>query len=119
MNVRIFAAVLGGLVVVSSLASAEERGDRDRHEGAREHDGRWQHGRHDGRDGWWWVVGNLWYYYPRQVAVVPPPPVVGRPPAIVYSAPPPASVYYYCARPRGYYPAIPDCPTGWQIVREQ
>jgi hypothetical protein len=141
MNMRLFAALLGGMVVASSFASADDWRDRDhdhdRHEGARgpearerewherewrERDwrhGRWERGLHDGRNGWWWVVGDLWYFYPRRVAVVPAPPVVvAGPPGVVYSAPP-GSVYYYCARPRGYYPAIPDCPGGWQIVREQ
>jgi hypothetical protein len=24
--------------------------------------------------------------------------------------------YYYCAEPAGYYPAVPDCPSGWRLV---
>jgi len=24
--------------------------------------------------------------------------------------------YYYCYEPAGYYPAVPDCPSGWRLV---
>ena len=24
--------------------------------------------------------------------------------------------YYYCAEPAGYYPTVPDCPSGWRLV---
>ena len=24
--------------------------------------------------------------------------------------------YYYCNNPAGYYPAVPDCPSGWRLV---
>ena len=24
--------------------------------------------------------------------------------------------YYYCYEPSGYYPAVPDCPSGWRLV---
>ena len=24
--------------------------------------------------------------------------------------------YYYCAEPAGYFPAVPDCPSGWRLV---
>jgi len=51
--------------------------------------------------------------------VIPPPPVVVVPPPAVTYPVPRGNIYYYCTRPRGYYPAIPDCPSGWQIVQEQ
>jgi hypothetical protein len=24
--------------------------------------------------------------------------------------------YYYCNNPAGYYPTVPDCPSGWRLV---
>jgi len=32
------------------------------------------------------------------------------------SQPPPTTFWYYCSNPRGYYPAIKECPSGWQMV---
>jgi len=100
--------------------------------------GHWYRGPHGGRLGWWWIVGGIWYFYPQPVypypdpyvppvVVVPqaampaPPPVVAAPPV---AAPPPAgpaapSNWYYCESPRGYYPYVPDCATGWRMVPAQ
>jgi len=67
------------------------------------------------------------YYY------APPPPVVYYPPAyygppVVYAAPPPAppppatpiepqpQTWYYCDNPKGYYPYVSDCSSGWRQV---
>ena len=25
-------------------------------------------------------------------------------------------LYYYCNNPAGYYPSVPDCPSGWRLV---
>ena len=33
-----------------------------------------------------------------------------------YPAPPPVSYWYYCAAAGGYYPYVPYCPGGWQLV---
>ncbi|WP_298138102.1 hypothetical protein [Acidiferrobacter sp.] len=30
--------------------------------------------------------------------------------------PPPPTYYYYCRDPQGYYPRIPNCPSGWLRV---
>jgi hypothetical protein len=48
--------------------------------------------------------------------VVPAPPVViPAPPPVAVSAT--ASYWYYCQSPRGYYPYVPQCPSGWlQVV---
>ncbi|WP_448191605.1 hypothetical protein [Azospirillum sp. sgz301742] len=82
----------------------------------REHDldrwrgGRWYHGHHDGRRGWWWIVGGVWYFYPVPVYPYPDPYL---PPV---APPPPQPSYYYCPSPPGYYPYVPECPTGWRAV---
>ncbi|MDB5397476.1 MAG: hypothetical protein JWM91_4982 [Rhodospirillales bacterium] len=56
------------------------------------------------------------YYYP--------PPVVYAPPPVVYAPPPPPVNYiarpqqslYYCDNPRGYYPSVQSCGSGWREV---
>ena len=40
-------------------------------------------------------------------------------PAPGYAAPPAASVWYFCADSNSYYPAVPECPSGWRIVPAQ
>jgi len=40
---------------------------------------------------------------------------------LYHAAPPEAyrtleGFYYYCFEPSGYYPAVPDCPSGWRLV---
>ena len=86
------------------------------------HSGHWFHGRHARRFGWWWVVGGVWYWYPAPVYPYPDPytpsiivqtsPTAQAPP----TAPPQAPVWYYCAQPAGYYPYVPECPSGWKAV---
>jgi hypothetical protein len=65
------------------------------------------------------------YYYG-----YPPPPIVYAPPPVVYSPPPPVVVvppaptyvqqpeqsWYYCDNPKGYYPYVQDCRSGWHQV---
>jgi hypothetical protein len=85
-------------------------------------EGHWEHRWHDGRYGWWWFAGGLWYIYPTPVYPYPDPyvpPVVvtpTAPSAVASSAPPPAQYWYYCDSARGYYPYVPDCPSGWRPV---
>lgn len=78
------------------------------------HGGHWVHGWHMGHDGWWWVIGTAWYFYPAPVYPYPEPPLV------VVTPPPPPLIppqyYYYCPNPPGYYPGLPGCPIGWQLV---
>lgn len=65
------------------------------------------------------VVPAPWYYAP--------PPVVYAPPPVVYAPPPMAPAYisqsaqnwYYCDNPRGYYPYVASCATGWRDVPAQ
>ena len=77
-------------------------------------DGRWTHGRHDGRLGWWWVVAGLWYFYPSPVYPYPDP---YQPPVVSLPATPPTPQYwYYCAAPVGYYPYVAQCRVNWQQV---
>ena len=64
-----------------------------------------------------------YYAYPPPV-VYAPPPVVYAPPPVVYSPPPatptyvqqPEQSWYYCDNPRGYYPYVTDCGSGWRQV---
>lgn len=74
-------------------------------------EGRWRHGRHDGRLGWWWVVGSAWYFYPAPVYPYPDP---FLPPAV--AVPPPARYWYYCEATRNYYPYVSTCPGRWTLV---
>lgn len=76
------------------------------------HGGNWWHGPHGGRDGWWWIVGGVWYWYPAPVYPYPDPYL---PPGVVAAAPG-MQYYYYCPNPPGYYPAVPACPSPWQMV---
>lgn len=108
---------LGLLATQPTFADEHGRGgDHWRHEGIPDHwrGGRWERSWHDGRLGWWWVVGPSWYYYPTPVYPYPEPPVV------VVTPPPaaqtPSQYFYYCPNPRGYYPAVPQCFAGWQLV---
>jgi hypothetical protein len=96
-----------------------DRGWRDRdvlrfrdNDFGRWRDGRWFEGRHGGRIGWWWIVGGAWYFYPQPIYPYPDPFL----PPVIAGPPPGAPVYYFCPRPRGYYPYIAVCPTGWRAV---
>lgn len=66
----------------------------------------------EGDDGDGWLP--LWFgfraFAPRRRVIIernyyPPPPPRRRP---VY--------YYYCRDPQGYYPRVPNCPSGWLRV---
>lgn len=112
-----------------AIAEDHDRGhDRDRdHDGRDWHDrdirrfhehdidvwrgGRWEHGRHEGREGWWWIVNGGWYWYPAPAYPYPDPylPPVAAPPL-------PPTVYYWCDNPRGYYPYVPQCLAPWRAV---
>jgi hypothetical protein len=63
------------------------------------------------------VVPAPWYYVPPPV-IYAPPPVIYPPPVVVAPPAPPAygQTWYYCDNPRGYYPAVQNCPTGWRAV---
>jgi len=139
------ACAIGGTVIAAQSARADGRDDRhdprherDRREAAprfrgeierfHEHDwdmwrgGRWRHDVHGGRWGWWWIVGGSWYFYPEPVYPYPnpyEPPIaaVVPPTAAPQSAPPPPPQnWYYCNAPKGYYPYVPSCPAGWEVV---
>jgi hypothetical protein len=122
-------AALAAIPLLAGPALAEDRGRGERHEfhrserwhgdihRFRDHDfgvwrgGHWNHGPHLGRFGWWWIVGGAWYYYPAPVYPYPDP---YRPPvAVVPPAPAAPAYWYYCRNPAGYYPYVPDCPSGW------
>jgi hypothetical protein len=63
-------------------------------------------------------------YLPPIVVEDSPPPavVIQQPPS--EAPPPPSSVaapqtpqnWYYCESAKGYYPYVPSCPAGWQMV---
>jgi hypothetical protein len=58
--------------------------------------------------GTFFVGPTPYYYWP------------GYWPGYYYAAPPvlaaPAAYWYYCAPLAAYYPYVPDCPGGWQLV---
>ena len=82
--------------------------------------GRWVHGWHFRRFGWWWVIPGGWYFYPAPVYPYPDPyipPAVGvAPSSPVVQAQPQAQTWYYCDSAGGYYPYVPECPTGWRAM---
>ena len=57
------------------------------------------------------------YYYPPPVMTVPAAPSVyierDESPA------PEEAYWYYCAKPKGYYPHVKECPGGWRRVSPQ
>lgn len=69
----------------------------------------------------WWEPWDTWYprpyYYPPRIITVPvePPVYIERP---VQQAPQqlPEGYWYYCGNPKGYYPYVKKCPSGWQRV---
>jgi hypothetical protein len=75
------------------------------------------------------VVPAPWYYAPPPVVYAPPPVVYAPPPVAVSPpvavAPQPAYVsqptqnWYYCDNPRGYYPYVASCASGWRQVPAQ
>lgn len=62
-------------------------------------------------DGWFPLWFGFQAFAPRRRVIIernyypPPPPPRRRP---VY--------YYYCRHPEGYYPRVPNCPSGWLRV---
>jgi hypothetical protein len=80
------------------------------------HRGYWHHGWHGGRFGWWWAWGGPWVFYPAPVYPYPVYPYVDVPSA---PGPAPASYWYYCDNPRGYYPYVTQCGSGWRAVPPQ
>lgn len=50
------------------------------------------------------------------VSIAPVRPVVVAPPVVVMSPPPPRRTAYYCWSYQAYWPNVPYCPEGWQIV---
>jgi hypothetical protein len=100
------------------------------------HGGGWRGGWHGGwRGGWccgwgwgpsvslfWGWPGFYGYpYYEPPYAYYPAPAPVYYPPAAPEAAqtspgPAPAQSWYYCDNPRGYYPYVQSCSTGWRAV---
>jgi hypothetical protein len=84
--------------------------------------GYWNHGWHGGRLGWWWVLGGLWTFYPAPIYPYPSPPMVVVPPpapapvVVQQNIPASGQPWYFCEAPRGYYPYVPNCPSGWRTV---
>jgi hypothetical protein len=60
------------------------------------------------------VVGPPWYpygYYPQAPTVVQQTPVYVAPQQEEDS-----NYWYYCMNPKGYYPYVTSCPSGWMKV---
>lgn len=68
-------------------------------------EGRWYHGRHDGRSGWWWIIGPDWFLYRN--------PIYPRPNVYAPSGAP-AGSWYWCDAYQDYYPYVTYCPSGWR-----
>jgi len=65
-----------------------------------------------------------YYDYPPPVVYAPPPVVYAPPPPVVVAPTPtyvqqPSSSWYYCDNPKGYYPYVQDCGSGWRQVPAQ
>jgi len=66
----------------------------------------------DGGDAWLPLWFGFRAFAPRRRVIIerdyypPPPPPPRRRPAY----------YYYCRHPEGYYPRVPNCPSGWLRV---
>jgi hypothetical protein len=91
--------------------------------------GGWRTGCCWGGWGWWGPSVSLsfaapLYYpyaypYPYPYAYPYPYPYPGYVPPVVQQVPPgpaPQQSWYYCANPRGYYPYVQSCSSGWQQV---
>ncbi len=58
-----------------------------------------------------------WYYAPPPVVYMQPPVMVApQPPAYVSQ---PQQSWYYCDNPKGYYPYVATCGSGWREVPAQ
>lgn len=89
--------------------------------------------RHDGWHGWYsggwhdwdddWYGGELGFgyqtypymsggYYPATTDIY----VESDPAPVMVQQQKTAPVWYYCKSPKGYYPYVPACPSGWVIV---
>ncbi|MHB8253627.1 MAG: hypothetical protein ACYDEV_08000 [Acidiferrobacter sp.] len=66
--------------------------------------------RGDGGEGWFPLWFGFHAFMPRRRVIIernyyaPPPP------------PPEPTYYYFCRHPEGYYPRVPNCPSGWMRV---
>ena len=67
--------------------------------------GQWRHAWHNGVYGWWWLLDDDWYFYPEPIYPYP-----------AYIGPVTPQYWYHCASPAGFYPDVPACPTGWQVM---
>lgn len=73
-------------------------------------------------------VGDPWFYpvpvFPPRVIM--PAPVIVTPPMVYVERPPVPAVtsgtilepgfWYYCTETQAYYPAVKECPGGWQKI---
>ncbi|PKU21589.1 hypothetical protein [Telmatospirillum siberiense] len=59
----------------------------------------------------------VYYYPPPPVYVAPPTTIVVPAPAPAVQGPAPAATWYYCDDPKGYYPYVANCNTGWRPVQ--
>jgi hypothetical protein len=87
----------------------------------------WHHGGNPhfgvfiGGPGYWYPPYYPPYYspyYPPVVAVPPSPPTYIEQGGAL-PAPSQSNWWYYCADAKAYYPAVKECPAGWQPVAPQ
>ena len=62
------------------------------------------------------VWGPAWGWGPDWPRYAYPPVVIAPSPRVYVEAPPPPVYWYYCENPRGYYPYVSQCPSGWRAV---
>jgi hypothetical protein len=76
-----------------------------------------------------WYYPPATYYYPYSSPYYAPLVVERQTPVYIEQQPAPAlapapvatapAYWYYCAKSKGYYPYVKDCPGGWQKVSPQ
>ncbi len=65
--------------------------------------------------GYWY--NGVWFWYPVYPYPGPyAPSVIVQTPQSPPVAQPQSPVWYYCDQAAGYYPYVPECPSGWRTV---
>lgn len=62
-----------------------------------------------------WVLGGI-ALGSALVAIAPPRPVVATTAVVVAPPPLPARTAWFCQSYQAYYPNVPYCPEGWQVI---
>jgi hypothetical protein len=57
-----------------------------------------------------------WDTLPYGGPVYAAPAIVAAPPAVYLPPPPPSATWFYCDDPKGYYPSVQTCTSGWRAL---